>query len=128
MVLASGPAAKQKTAQGHEIQAGTNVLGHQFLTELLKPALIEAASNSEKNSVRIVFVSSSAHFLLPTRHMLKNWDLGDEAAKAYRPDALYGRSKLANVHQMQYFANELESKGVIVSSVHPGNIKSELRE
>lgn len=128
MILNGHAASKEKTAQGHEIQAGTNVLGHHLLTELLKPALIEAASHSEKGSVRIVFVSSFAHFLFTTRHMLKNWDLSDEAGKLYGPDALYGRSKLGNVHQMQYFANELESKGVIVASVHPGNISSELRE
>ena len=79
-------------------------------------------------SQTIVFVSSSAHFFLPTKHMLANWDLSDEAAKKYRQDVLYGRSKLGNVHQMHIFADELESKGVIVTSVHPGNIQSELRE
>jgi retinol dehydrogenase-12 len=128
MILFDHAAAKEKTAQGHEIQAGTNVLGHNHLTELLKPALIEAASHSEKGSVRIVFVSSSAHCFYYNKQMKKKWDMGDAFANELKPDALYGRSKLGNVHQMQYFANELEEKGIIVSAVHPGNIRSELRE
>jgi len=108
----------QKTAQGHEIQFGTNNLGHQFLIQLLKPAIIEAAAHSEKDSVRIIITSSSAHFFFPTKKMLNDWDLSDEAAKQYSPQALYGRSKLGNIHQAHKFADELESKGVIVASVH----------
>ena len=115
------------TAQGHEIQLGTNVLGHQHLIQLLRPALVEAAANSPKESVRVIITSTSAHFYF-TKALAKDWELTDEAAKKHKPEALYGRSKLGNIHQARRFADELEPHGVVVASLHPGNIQSELRE
>jgi retinol dehydrogenase-12 len=125
IMIIAGEAQQQKTAQGHEIQFGTNVLGHHLLVKLLKPTLIETASQSESDTVRIIFTSSFAHYLIPNK-MIKNWDLSDEAAKLYNPDALYGRSKMGNIHQASVLAKELDSKGIIVASCHPGLIQSNL--
>jgi retinol dehydrogenase-12 len=118
MILSNTKAQEQKTAQDHEIQFGTNVLGHHLLIKLLKPTLVETASHSEPDTVRIILTSSSAHFFFPPKKMIKNWDLSDEAAKQYKPDALYGRSKLGNIHQAYILSKELDSKGIIVASCH----------
>lgn len=128
MIFSEGPDTPKVTAQNHEVQFGTNVLGHHFLLQLLKPALVHAAESAEKaGSVRIVILSSSGHTLLPTKKMLQNWDPSDAGAKEYGPQPLYGRSKLGNLHTVQRLADELESKGVVVVGVHPGNIRTELQ-
>ncbi|UZJ50740.1 hypothetical protein CBS101457_000060 [Exobasidium rhododendri] len=126
IMLLSKAGSEQKTAQGHEIQFGTNVLAHHLLVRILTPAIVEAASHSEKDSVRIIFTSSSGHFFFANKKMMKNWDLSDEGALPYKPQELYCRSKLGNIHQAHKFADELGAKGVIAASVHPGNIQSEL--
>jgi NAD(P)-dependent dehydrogenase (short-subunit alcohol dehydrogenase family) len=123
MILSNTKAQEQKTAQDHEIQFGTNVLGHHLLIKLLKPTLVETASHSEPDTVRIILTSSSAHFFFPPKKMIKNWDLSDEAAKQYKPDALYGRSKLGNIHQAYILSKELDSKGIIVASCHVSRVE-----
>lgn len=50
------PPRYRETADGHELQFGTNHLGHFVLTALLLPRLLEAAA------ARVVTVSSIAHF------------------------------------------------------------------
>jgi hypothetical protein len=129
-MLLSKAGSEQRTAQGHEIQFGTNVLGHQLLVQALKPAILEAASHAEKDSVRVIFLSSSAHFILANKKLIEQWDLTNEATKTFSPQEMYGRSKLANIHQAHKFADEWSSKGVICASVHvsprgdrPRNIK-----
>ena len=48
---------ERKTADGYEMQFGTNHLGHWTLTALLMPALLKA------DSPRIVTVTSTAHHM-----------------------------------------------------------------
>lgn len=57
----------QFTKHGHDVQFGTNVLGHFYLTQLLVPMLIASAKTAPDGSgkARIVNLSSSAHYFAP---------------------------------------------------------------
>jgi len=51
-----------KNDDGVDMQFGTNVLSPFAFNQKLFPILRETAKNSEPGSVRIIWVSSSAHF------------------------------------------------------------------
>lgn len=55
------PPIDQLTKYGHDLQFGTNVLGHFYLTQLLLPTLIASAKSSPEGKARVVNVSSTAH-------------------------------------------------------------------
>jgi NAD(P)-dependent dehydrogenase (short-subunit alcohol dehydrogenase family) len=101
---------RQLTADGFELQIGTNHLGHFALTGLLLPALLAAPSS------RIVTVSSLAHRGGKIRFDDLQWKHG------YKPWPAYRQSKLANL----LFGKELERRfarsGARAHSiiVHPG--------
>jgi NAD(P)-dependent dehydrogenase (short-subunit alcohol dehydrogenase family) len=101
---------RRTTADGFELQFGTNHLGHFALTGLLLPPLLRAPA------ARVVTVSSIAHRGGQIRFDDLNWRRGYEPWPAYR------QSKLANL----LFGFELERRlrraGAAPISVvaHPG--------
>ena len=103
------------TADGFELQFGTNHLGHFLLTNLLAPALVAA------RPARVVSLSSRGH-------RFSDVDLDDPNFEhtPYDPWVGYGRAKTANV----LFAIELDhrfaDRGVRAFAVHPGTISTEL--
>jgi NAD(P)-dependent dehydrogenase (short-subunit alcohol dehydrogenase family) len=104
------PPRHQQTADGFELQFGTNHLGHYALTGRLLPALLAATSP------RVVTVSSIAHHS-------GGADVCDgNPREGYRPDRAYANSKLANV----LFAAELQRRstraaaGLTSVAAHPG--------
>jgi NAD(P)-dependent dehydrogenase (short-subunit alcohol dehydrogenase family) len=104
-----------RTAQGFELQLGTNHLGHFLLTRLLEPALKAAAPS------RVVNVSSRGHLRAGLDVDDPHWRTRD-----YDKWKAYGQSKTANV----LFAVELEKRwgadGVHAYALHPGVIPTEL--
>lgn len=100
---------KQQTADGFEMQLGTNHLGH-FLLDGLLFDLVEKASG------RIVTVSSVAHRF--GRMNLKDLML----TKSYSPTQAYGQSKLANMLYALELDRKLKAAGSAVTSYacHPG--------
>lgn len=108
------------TADGHELQFGTNHLSHFLFFELLKPALLAAASPAL--SSRVVNVSSSGHNL----HGINDADNYAFQRGDYDPNAAYGQSKTANI----YMANEIERRygahHLHATSLHPGIIHTGL--
>ncbi len=104
------PATRRTTADGHELQFGTNHLGHFALTGRLLPALLAAPAP------RVTTVASLAHRQGDARVVDGNVS-GD-----YSPSLTYGRSKLANL----LFAMELHRRAVAAGSkltstaAHPG--------
>lgn len=99
-----------KTADGFELQFGTNHLGHFRLNHLLFD-LVTARSG------RIVPVSSIAH------HQAKGIDFDDPMmTNGYSPTKAYSQSKLANLMYGLELARRLEAAGSAVTSVsaHPG--------
>jgi len=104
------PPQRLATAQGFELQFGTNHLGHFALTGLLLPSLLRTAG------ARIVTVSSIAH---ESGHI----DFDDlQCERSYMPYAAYGQSKLANLMFMLELDRRLRRAGAGPISVgaHPG--------
>ena len=119
------PPKRLLTADGFELQFGTNVLGHFALTGLLLPKLERRAEQvqatgglvqGETNLPRIVTIASIAH--KPGR--LHFDDLQFELA--YRPNAAYQQSKLSNLMLALELGRRLSARGIPVRSVaaHPG--------
>jgi NAD(P)-dependent dehydrogenase (short-subunit alcohol dehydrogenase family) len=101
---------QQKTADGFELQLGTNHLGHFALTGLLLPRLGEAAD------ARVVTLSSIEH---KAGHIQFD-DLQHE--HGYEPRKAYQQSKLANASFGLELDRRLRAAGSTVKSVlaHPG--------
>jgi NAD(P)-dependent dehydrogenase (short-subunit alcohol dehydrogenase family) len=106
-----------RTADGFEMQFGTNHLGHFALTGLLMPAILATPS------ARVVVVSSGVH----TAGVIDFDNL--DGAKSYRPWRAYSQSKLANL----LFAYELQRRfsaigaNAIVAACHPGYAATNLQ-
>jgi len=109
---------ERSTADGFEMQFGTNHLGHYALTALLMPALLRAPA------ARIVTVTSTAH------HMGRAVDPANPHLHGkYRPWRAYGQSKLANFHFGLGLQSRLEAAGAPASSLiaHPGLSNTDLQ-
>jgi NAD(P)-dependent dehydrogenase (short-subunit alcohol dehydrogenase family) len=105
----------ERTADGFELQLGTNHLGHFLLTGLLVPALLAAAP------ARIVNVSSGGHVISDV-----HWDDPNFDHHPYEKWTAYGQSKTANVLFTLELERRLAARGVHAYAVHPGMIKTEL--
>ncbi len=103
-----------RTADGFEMQFGTNHLGHFALTNLLLPKIRD----------RIVVLSSGAHRMGHVDLDDVNWQ-----HRKYSPWRAYGQSKLANL----LFALELQRRlsaagsGVRAFAAHPGYAATNLQ-
>ncbi len=107
---------RQTTADGFEMQFGTNHLGHFALTAQLMPLLRRASG------ARVVSVSSLAH-------RTGSIDFGDlQGARLYSPWKAYGQSKLACL----MFGLELQRRSdaagwqLISNAAHPGFARTNL--
>jgi NAD(P)-dependent dehydrogenase (short-subunit alcohol dehydrogenase family) len=56
-----GPPIEMLTADGYDLQFGTNVLGHFYFTKLLLPLLISTAKASPDSNARVVNTASVGH-------------------------------------------------------------------
>jgi len=101
---------RMETAQGFEATFATNHLGPFLLTALLRERLLAAPA------ARVVTVSSAAH-----RTARRGLDFDDlQARRRYRPMAVYGASKLANILFTAELARQLAGTAVIANCLHPG--------
>ncbi|KAJ7842338.1 hypothetical protein B0H14DRAFT_3086657 [Mycena olivaceomarginata] len=99
------------TAQNHDLQFGTNVIGHFFLTELL----VSSCAHT------ILSRDSAGHVFAPGNGI----DFVSLKGGPERDAMLYGESKLGNILISNYFAKAYSD--VLVScSLHPGPINTEL--
>lgn len=107
----------RKTADGFEMQFGTNHLGHFALTGLLLELLLATPG------ARVVNVSSGAHRMGRIRFDDLQWERG------YRKWAAYGQSKLANLLFTYELQRRLEASGKTQISVaaHPGYAATNLQ-
>ena len=109
------PPKRRETADGFELQFGTNVLGHFALTALLMPAL-ELAATGSPDRPRIVTIASIAH----KQGQIDFNNL--QSQKTYSPMQSYRQSKLADL----MFAFELDRRlraansRVMSVAAHPG--------
>lgn len=105
----------RQTADGFELQLGTNHLGHFALTARLLPLLL-AAENP-----RVVTVSSFMHKTVST---ISQADF--RAESGYAKWNAYGKSKLANLLFMLELNRRAGSKLISVAS-HPGYARTHLQ-
>ncbi|XP_072364904.1 retinol dehydrogenase 12-like [Scyliorhinus torazame] len=103
-----------KTADGFELQFGVNHLGHFLLTYLLIDLIKQSAPS------RIINVSSTAHKM----GSIQFDDLNSE--KSYNSVKAYAQSKLANIMFTTELAQKLKGTGVVVFSLHPGVVRTNL--
>jgi NAD(P)-dependent dehydrogenase (short-subunit alcohol dehydrogenase family) len=103
-----------RTADGFELQFGTNHLGHFALTNLLLPNV----------TGRVVTVSSGAHESGRIDFDDLNWE-----RKGYRPWRAYGQSKLANLLFTAELQRRLTEAGspVLAMAAHPGYAATNLQ-
>jgi NAD(P)-dependent dehydrogenase (short-subunit alcohol dehydrogenase family) len=108
---------RRETADGFEMQLGTNHLGHFALTGLLIERLLAAPA------ARIVTVSSSAH-----RPGRIHWD-DLQLARSYRKWRAYSQSKLANLLFAYELDRRLRRSGARAASAaaHPGYAATNLQ-
>ena len=107
-----------KTADGFELQFGTNHLGHFALTGHLL-GLLEKTPGS-----RIVNVSSMAHTFGDLDFDDLNWE-----KREYNKMKSYGDSKIANLYFTFELARRLQAKGsqTMVTAAHPGWTATDLQ-
>jgi NAD(P)-dependent dehydrogenase (short-subunit alcohol dehydrogenase family) len=103
-----------RTAEGFELQFGTNHLGHFALTNLLLPRV----------TGRVVTVSSGAHRVGSIDLEDLNWE-----RKPYRAWRAYGQSKLANLLFTSELQRRLSAAGssVLATAAHPGYAATNLQ-
>jgi NAD(P)-dependent dehydrogenase (short-subunit alcohol dehydrogenase family) len=108
------------SAQGFELQMGTNHLGHFLLTALLQPRL------ARSSAARVVVVSSALHRRGTGASVLATLDSDKGfARRKFTGFGTYGDSKLANVLFAKGLAQRLP-KNVTALSLHPGVINTNL--
>jgi NAD(P)-dependent dehydrogenase (short-subunit alcohol dehydrogenase family) len=101
------------TADGFEMQFGTNHLGHFVLVNRIAPLL--------RKGGRLINLASAGH-------RFSNVDLDDPnfVKTPYEPFVAYGRSKTANILFAVAFDRRHRGNGLRAAAVHPGGIQTEL--
>ncbi|KFZ24489.1 hypothetical protein V502_01024 [Pseudogymnoascus sp. VKM F-4520 (FW-2644)] len=104
------PPQGSTTAQGYELQIGTNNLAPFLFTHFLHPLLKETAKTASPNSVRVIWVSSSAAEAAPKPAIdFSNMDYHREEGIWTK----YMRSKAGNVLHGAEFARRTKGEGII---------------
>ncbi|KAF8895337.1 NAD(P)-binding protein [Infundibulicybe gibba] len=112
------------TAQGYDLQFGTNVLGHFYLTQLLIPTLISTAKSSLDKNVRVINTSSSGYVF--HSHLNFNTFKDGPTRRNMIAFRLYAQSKFGNIVFSNELARRYGSQGIVSTSLNPGNLKTEL--
>ncbi len=107
------------TADGFEMQFGTNHLGHMAWTIPLLDLLTRSSTDGSPS--RVVNLSSAGHRFGDVRWDDPNFERGD-----YDPWASYGQSKTANVLFSVALDTRFGDLGVRSVAVHPGGIHTDL--
>ncbi|MGX9213471.1 SDR family NAD(P)-dependent oxidoreductase [Mycobacteroides abscessus subsp. abscessus] len=106
---------KSSTADGFELQFGTNHLGHYALTGLLLERLLPVEGS------RVVTVSSIGHRIRADIHFDDlQWE------RDYDRVAAYGQSKLANLLFTYELQRRLAGTNTVALVAHPGGSNTEL--
>ena len=113
------------TAEGFEVQFGTNYLGHAVLLQLLRPLMLRTVrgdgSKNSNSNVRFVAVSSFGHTMVPASGIeFDKFKLPDAGTKWIR----YGQSKLADILLAKGMAKRYLE--ILSVSVHPGLVRTQL--
>ncbi|EIN04707.1 NAD(P)-binding protein [Punctularia strigosozonata HHB-11173 SS5] len=111
------------TADGYDLQFGTNVLGHFYFTKLLLPTILSTVETAPHGTVRVVNISSNAHYF----GGLDFATFKDGPKRRKRStDLLYCQSKFGNLVYNNELARRYADKGLVAIAVHPGVIRTDL--
>src|ERR1700732_2280894 len=101
------------TADGFEMQFGTNHLGHFVLVNRIAPLI--------RKGGRLINLASAGH-------RFSSVDLEDPNFERtpYDPWVAYGRSKTANIFFAVAFDRRHRGNGIRAAAVHPGGVQTEL--
>jgi len=110
-----------KSTEGIEIHMATNVLGHFYLTQLLVPILKKTVPLTAKNSVRVIYTSSSMSMMAV---QMGGFDLKDPTLKRENAWLMnrweewtvirrYAHSKLCDIILSNTFDRELGKDGIV---------------
>ena len=107
---------KRTTADGFELQFGTNHLGHFALTGLLLDRMLPVPGS------RVVTISSTGHRIQASIHFDDlQWE------RSYSRAGAYGQSKLANLMFTYELQRRLASLGTTIAvAAHPGIANTDL--
>lgn len=108
-----------ETADGFEMQFGTNHLGHFRLTNELLPLVEKGAKQG--GSARIVNLASQGHHFAPVNLEDPNFDNRD-----YDKWVAYGNAKTANILHAVGLEKRHADKGIHAYALHPGGIRTNL--
>ncbi len=111
------------TADGYDMQFGTNVLGHFLLTQLLLPALLKGKESSPDHHARIVTTSSAYAYV---GHIDFDTLKDGPARRKLSTTALYCQSKLGDVLVSFELARRYGDQGIVSVTLNPGILKTEL--
>ncbi|KAL9124511.1 MAG: hypothetical protein Q9217_006165, partial [Psora testacea] len=109
------------TAEGFEVQFGTNYIGHAIMLRLLRPLMLRTVDLPDGGDVRLVMLSSWGHHMHPPDGIqfdqLKSADAGTKWSR-------YGQSKLADIFLAKSMAKHYPQ--ITSVSVHPGLVRTDL--
>ncbi|KAI2611375.1 NAD(P)-binding protein [Hypoxylon fragiforme] len=115
------PEKGSKTKQGYELQVGVNCIGAFALTKLLTQTIVATAKASPPNTVRVVWVSSSAaEGANPNTFMASLPDIQNKGSAQG-----YFASKLGNYFHATEFAARHKEDGIMSIPLNPGNLDSD---
>lgn len=122
------PPKGSATAQGFELQLGTNCLAPFLLNHFLHPLLAATAKSPASASAppRVVWVSSSASEMPPKGAIHFEGDGPNYGLKG-GPMTLYCQSKAGNVLHAVEYAERARADGIISVALNPGNLHSDLQ-
>ncbi|KAF7302622.1 hypothetical protein HMN09_00896700 [Mycena chlorophos] len=117
------PPVDMLTKQGYDLQFGTNVLGHFYLTKLLLPTLITTAKDSGKPA-RVVNTSS---LVLEGAAKFDFATFKESPARAkLGTSGLYQQSKFGNAVLSAELHRRYAEEGIVSIALNPGNIMTNL--
>lgn len=105
------PVQGSKTAQGYELQLGTNNVAPFLFTKFLTERLVETARTASEGSVRVVWVASSAAKAFSPENGVDMSNLHYKVDKGAWHK--YGVSKAGNILQAKAFATRHRADGVV---------------
>ncbi|KAI9570103.1 hypothetical protein HD554DRAFT_2087070 [Boletus coccyginus] len=117
------PPIDMVTDDGYDLQFGTNVLGHFYLTKLLLPTLVSTARSSPEGNVRVVNTASAAHWF--GKLQFETFMDGPKR-RADHTFRLYAQSKTGNITFSAELHRRYHDQGIVSTALHPGIIRTEL--
>ncbi len=122
MGVTKGP---DRTAQGYEINLGTNVIAPFLLTRFLAPTLVSTAKAEPVGSVRVVWTSSLGTEMSGEKSVGVSVDDLDALEKKPGMER-YALSKAGDWLLGVEFARRFKDDGVVSIPLNPGNLNSNL--